>query len=125
MDRSEQTVAKSHPSTIYGVRSVADEDRPHSLGADDRTRTGDLLITNQLLYQLSYIGLSGGASHGTALSNSKAADYIRGSAGMLDCASDAPLAQLDRAADFGFSPVARPTNHAVRASCFQQLSLSD
>src|SRR5215212_2194131 len=26
-------------------------------GADDRTRTGDLLITNQLLYQLSYIGL--------------------------------------------------------------------
>ena len=27
-----------------------------SSGADDRTRTGDLLITNQLLYQLSYIG---------------------------------------------------------------------
>ena len=26
-------------------------------GADDRTRTGDLLITNQLLYQLSYNGL--------------------------------------------------------------------
>ena len=26
------------------------------IGADDRTRTGDLLITNQLLYQLSYIG---------------------------------------------------------------------
>ena len=30
-----------------------------SSGADDRTRTGDLLITNQLLYQLSYIGISG------------------------------------------------------------------
>ena len=25
-------------------------------GADARTRTGDLLITNQLLYQLSYVG---------------------------------------------------------------------
>ena len=25
-------------------------------GADGRTRTGDLLITNQLLYQLSYVG---------------------------------------------------------------------
>ena len=24
------------------------------VGADGRTRTGDLLITNQLLYQLSY-----------------------------------------------------------------------
>jgi hypothetical protein len=28
------------------------------LGADDRIRTGDLLITNQLLYQLSYVGLT-------------------------------------------------------------------
>ena len=26
-------------------------------GAEGRTRTGDLLITNQLLYQLSYFGL--------------------------------------------------------------------
>ena len=26
-------------------------------GAEDRTRTDDLLITNQLLYQLSYFGL--------------------------------------------------------------------
>jgi hypothetical protein len=29
-------------------------------GADGRTRTGDLLITNQLLYQLSYVGALGG-----------------------------------------------------------------
>ena len=28
-------------------------------GADGRIRTGDLLITNQLLYQLSYIGENG------------------------------------------------------------------
>ena len=41
-------------------------------GADDRTRTGDLLITNQLLYQLSYIG---GLS---ACGNSEGADSIRG-----------------------------------------------
>ena len=26
------------------------------IGADGRIRTGDLLITNQLLYQLSYVG---------------------------------------------------------------------
>ncbi len=26
------------------------------IGADGRTRTADLLITNQLLYQLSYVG---------------------------------------------------------------------
>ena len=26
-------------------------------GADARTRTADLLITNQLLYQLSYVGV--------------------------------------------------------------------
>ena len=31
-------------------------------GADGRTRTADLLITNQLLYQLSYVGTSQGAA---------------------------------------------------------------
>ena len=30
-------------------------------GADGRIRTGDLLITNQLLYQLSYVSVPGGA----------------------------------------------------------------
>ena len=29
-------------------------------GAGRRTRTDDLLITNQLLYQLSYAGVKGG-----------------------------------------------------------------
>jgi hypothetical protein len=28
---------------------------PSGIGADERSRTSDLLITNQLLYQLSYI----------------------------------------------------------------------
>jgi hypothetical protein len=32
--------------------------REQTAGADDRIRTGDLLITNQLLYQLSYVGLT-------------------------------------------------------------------
>ena len=32
---------------------------PYSDGAGNRTRTYDLLITNQLLYQLSYAGLFG------------------------------------------------------------------
>ncbi len=27
-------------------------------GADERSRTADLLITSEMLYQLSYIGLS-------------------------------------------------------------------
>jgi hypothetical protein len=40
-------------------------------GADDRTRTGDLLITNQLLYQLSYIGMLV-----SAVGNSAGADSI-------------------------------------------------
>jgi len=31
----------------------------HGVGADDGIRTRDLLITNQLLYQLSYVGAFG------------------------------------------------------------------
>ena len=37
---------QAHLSTFY------------SIGADERNRTVDLLITNELLYQLSYIGLA-------------------------------------------------------------------
>ena len=33
-------------------------------GADTKSRTRDLLITSQLLYQLSYVGTSGGAFYG-------------------------------------------------------------
>ena len=36
--------------------------RPSCEKADDGTRTRDLLITNQLLYQLSYIGAFAGAA---------------------------------------------------------------
>gem|GEM_PF-3429061 len=35
---------------------------PKKHGADERSRTSDLLITNQLLYQLSYIGAFGARS---------------------------------------------------------------
>jgi hypothetical protein len=43
------------------VRQLASADRGRQFrrngGADGQIRTGDLLITNQLLYQLSYIGI--------------------------------------------------------------------
>jgi hypothetical protein len=42
--------AESMPLTIRRLKQRG------SHGADGRTRTGDLLITNQLLYQLSYVG---------------------------------------------------------------------
>ena len=35
---------------------------PKDFGAGSRTRTDDLLITNQLLYQLSYAGQAGMAN---------------------------------------------------------------
>ncbi len=37
-------------------RQLLQEDLSLHTGADDRTRTGNLLITNQLLCQLSYVG---------------------------------------------------------------------
>ena len=36
-------------------------------GAGTRTRTADLLITNQLLYQLSYAGLGAGEGNRTPI----------------------------------------------------------
>ncbi len=36
-------------------------------GADDRSRTGDLRITNALLYQLSYTGILGAAEESRTL----------------------------------------------------------
>jgi hypothetical protein len=38
---------------MLGATEIREES---DCGADDRTLTGDLLITNQLLYQLSYVG---------------------------------------------------------------------
>jgi hypothetical protein len=40
-------------------------------GAGNRVRTDDLLITNQLLYQLSYAGFSGGRTIAVNLSAGK------------------------------------------------------
>ncbi len=39
---------------------------PRRFGAGTRTRTEDLLITNQLLYQLSYAGQAGRPGEGNA-----------------------------------------------------------
>jgi hypothetical protein len=46
--------------TLYlRVECVAQLSRAHGIviGADSRIRTDDLIITNDLLYQLSYIGI--------------------------------------------------------------------
>ena len=41
---------------IYSLPHLATLESPHKLRANGGTRTPDRLITNQLLYQLSYIG---------------------------------------------------------------------
>jgi hypothetical protein len=45
-----------HPGRLVVLRKLAREGAES--GAEDGTRTRDLLITNQLLYQLSYFGVS-------------------------------------------------------------------
>ena len=52
---------RSETQQIYSLSPLATRELPHiyfRLGAGRRTRTPDLLITNQLLYQLSYTGVS-------------------------------------------------------------------
>ena len=60
---------RSETQQIYSLSPLATRELPHIqlarkrvyirfLGAGRRTRTPDLLITNQLLYQLSYTGVS-------------------------------------------------------------------
>src|SRR5438045_2418081 len=53
-------------------------------GADARTRTGDLLITNQLLYQLSYVSVpmadsKSGSPRSRAEASPRFGPYSRGS----------------------------------------------
>jgi hypothetical protein len=43
-------------------RSLEVDEFTNDIGAGARTRTEDLLITNQLLYQLSYAGTAGSAA---------------------------------------------------------------
>ena len=47
---------RSYQQQIYSLSPLATREFPHTMrsGAGGRTRTPDLLITNQLLYQLSY-----------------------------------------------------------------------
>ena len=52
---------RSETQQIYSLSPLATRELPHielCSGAGRRTRTPDLLITNQLLYQLSYTGVS-------------------------------------------------------------------
>jgi hypothetical protein len=50
--RCEEAILRANSSLERAGFLCGDES-----GAEGRTRTGDLLITNQLLYQLSYFGL--------------------------------------------------------------------
>ena len=43
-------------------QSVKDHPGPYILGAGDRSRTRDILITSEALYQLSYTGEAAGLS---------------------------------------------------------------
>ena len=54
---------RRHSQQIYSLSPLATREFPHiglfkMVGAGRRIRTPDLLITNQLLYRLSYTGLS-------------------------------------------------------------------
>ena len=49
---------RSNLQQIYSLSPLATRESIHK--ADDRTRTDNLLITNQLLCQLSHIGVSNG-----------------------------------------------------------------
>ena len=49
---------RSNLQQIYSLSPLATRESAHK--ADDRTRTDNLLITNQLLCQLSHIGVSNG-----------------------------------------------------------------
>ena len=52
---------RRHRQQIYSLSPLATREIPHiiyEIGAGGRIRTPDLLITNQLLYQLSYTSIS-------------------------------------------------------------------
>ncbi len=70
IDRDSSPKRHSHeaaPGTVHPDRDNQRKGRPveaalHDLaGAEERNRTSDLLITNQLLYRLSYFGIRQGA----------------------------------------------------------------
>ena len=60
--------ARTEPWTV-DLSDPRTEEVFECIGAGDRTRTFDLLITNQLLYQLSYAGPAWGALEPPLLSD--------------------------------------------------------
>ena len=77
-ERGERSNAESVEDVVAVARTQGREPASHpegdrhererrdAGGADGRIRTGDLLITNQLLYQLSYVGERCAAGQGGA-----------------------------------------------------------
>ena len=76
--------------------------RRRGVGAGSRNRTRDLLITNQLLYQLSYAGVDGDSSSLPGSSETTAA--VRAHAGIPDAA--APV-EMDAVGHHQVEPVLR------------------
>ena len=60
MIRESGDLGISPPIKVREKTVSSNEIRIKKIGARDRIRTGDLLITNELLYQLSYTGWLGG-----------------------------------------------------------------
>ena len=54
--RVERVELSSHPWEGYIIAVIR---YPHVSGAEDGIRTHDLLVTNELLYQLSHFGVLG------------------------------------------------------------------
>src|SRR5262249_7761165 len=70
-----------------GERSLGPRIGNENDGGDGRIRTGDLMITNQLLYQLSYVGPEGPwgpgrAREGTAEGCPRGGDQLGGADGI-------------------------------------------
>ena len=63
------------PKRTSGAWARCQGDTAHRIGAVERSRTSDLLITNQLLYQLSYNSLAKENSDYRGLKNYRQTSY--------------------------------------------------
>jgi len=73
----EDSNLRSLRQQIYSLPHLAALESPLKVGADGRTRTADRLITNQLLYQLSYIGLKSRNIKNLKYKNKKTALFLK------------------------------------------------
>ena len=55
-DRTRPNQSDDSALRVHAHSQLTHQTSNETSGADGQSRTGDLLITNQLLYQLSYVG---------------------------------------------------------------------